>query len=177
MKLISLKSSNKIFQNGFTLIELLVTISIVVIFLVVSLPVFQDYRYRNDLSRAADLIQSGIYETRNLALAPRVDKSKDSQYYAIKINSNSNNYEIYETPNTNGISGGLLVGSYQIPSNCLFIIPSKYGSEIIIYYSIKNLAKIEKPNEDIFFDISHRKISQLKKIIDVNYITGQVFIK
>lgn len=164
-------------RKGFTLIELLVTISIVVVFLVVSLPVFQDYRYRNDLGRAADLIQSGIYETRNLALAPRVDKQKDSQYYAIKINGNSNKYEIYETQNTNGVAGGKLVGSYQIPSNCLFVVPLNYGTDIIIYFSIKDLAKIEKPVSDIKFDVSHRKISEQKKSIDVNYITGQVIIK
>lgn len=171
----------KQFHSGFTLIEILVTIAIVGLLLIVSVPAFRNYKYKNDLARGADMVQSAIYEAKNLALAPQVEKSDDVGYYVIKFTpaSEGNEFYIYEAEDENTpYSSGNLVKKFDLPTGVKFdntLLPEG------IVFSIKDQAKIVKPKDDAYIKIYHEKIKSGDKNADrtiiVNHITGQVSIE
>ncbi len=174
------KNKVSISTTGFTLIEILVTIAIVGLMLVVSVPTFRDYKYRNDLSRGADLIQSAIYETKNLALSPQTDKNEDTGYYVIEfISGNEGNMvSIYEAASESTVfEDMILVKKFDLPEGVVLDAGSLPADGI--FYSIEKQGEIIKPVENVEIKISHEDIigSNNLKTISVNHVTGQVSIK
>lgn len=163
-------------DKGFTLIEILVTIAIVSLLLVISVPNFRDYKYKNDLSRGADLVQSAIYEAKNLALAPQTEKDKDTGYYAISFESDTNIMSLNEVKSEFVDSPErILVKKFDMPSDISF--EEDITKEIV--FSIEEQGKIIKPSEDAVIKIKNKKIKSGRNIktIFVNKVTGQVNIE
>lgn len=160
-------------KNGFTLIEILVTITIVAFLLIVSIPAFRNYQYKNDLTRSADMVQSAIYETKNLSLAPQIDKQNNTTYYAINFDSGTNQMIIYEASSDTTLpSDGTLVKTFDLPNNIIFSDDTVAN----IYFSIAKQGKIVgSDTQDIIITISSDKLEKNNtKTIEVNNITGQV---
>ena len=166
----------KIFhKNGFTLIEILVTITIVGLLLVISVPNFRSYKNKNDLSRAAAIVQSGIYETRNLALAPGISKQEETKYYVFSADTGENVYKISEStylPNDIGAenSSMTLIETGNLPENV------KFDNDEKIYFSIEKQGKIEDVEGNNPLVISHNSLKNTTKSIETNIVTGQVTI-
>lgn len=163
-------------SKGFTLIEILVTIVIVGIILTASIPAFRNYRFRNELSQAAQMVQSSVYETRNLALAPQADKQEDTGYYVIEFNSETDEMLMYEAADKNGVYDEKnLVKKIYLPEKVKF--SSDLSSNKIVF-SIKDQGRIVTPEEDITIGINHEKIKNNNtKVILVNHVTGQASIE
>lgn len=163
-------------KQGFTLIEILVTITIVGLLLVVSIPNFRSFKYKNDLARAAEIVQSGIYETRNLALAPSVDKLEATKYYVFSAEAEGNIFKINEAaylPDQVGseTSSMTLVQTGSLPANV------KFDNNEEIYFSIEKQGKIEEIVGYNPLIISHSSLKNIVKDIEINTVTGQVTIK
>lgn len=169
-------------KNGFTLVEILVTISIVALLMIISIPSFRNYKYRNDLSRGADLIQSAVYEARNLALAPQTDKADDSGYYVIRFTdeSNGNEVAIYEADSEiTEFDNMILVKKLDLPSGILIEEGVANFPTDGIFFSIEKQGKIVKPEENSDIVIRHKNINSDNdsKTITVNHVTGQATIE
>ena len=178
------------YNRGFTLVELLVTIGIVMILMVVSIPNFAKYRNLSDLSNAGKLIQSEIYKTRSLSLAPATNKNPETNAYVfdlVKTEDTSYTMQIKQVnyvEKTNSYTDLGIVETLDIPKNisitcdatglCFESIFSieKYGRIVEISSSTEN---IENP---LVFDIdvSSIKVSNIIKSVGTNKITGQVSI-
>lgn len=176
--------------KGFTLVELLVTISIVMLLMVVSIPNFAKYRNLNDLGNAGKLIQSEIYKTRSLTLAPATDKNPDTNAYVfdlIKVDDSQYAMQIKQVnylEESNTFTDLGVVETLDVPKNievtcdatglcfeAIFSIQT-YGRIVNISSSTENLDNPLVYN----IEISSTKVSDIIKTIGTNKITGQVSI-
>ena len=88
--------------RGFTLIEVVVAMSIVVLMLGVGIPAFRGYGNRSSLEQAASEVQAAIYEAKNYALSPQIEKPTEIDRYGIKFSKN--NFIIFEDDGGEGIT-------------------------------------------------------------------------
>lgn len=165
-------------NKAFTLIELLITISIMMLFLIVSLPAFRQYGYLNELNQAVGTIENGITETQTLSFAPTTNKNIQLNCYYIILTQND--YSIYAAKYSNGTietDSQVKISSASVPKNVkISAVPSK------IIYSIASQGRIIYPtsnlltNGEMAIQLIHDKLNSTlnsKKVI-LKVETGQI---
>lgn len=166
-------------KKGFTLVEILVTVAIAAIFLSTSLPVFSRYKQTNNLDRSAEMVQSGVYEARNLAMAPLQSKKNNTSYYGLQFLSDK--IVIFESSDTNDlpIEGFNVIKNISISSPVSLNVSNLTNG--IIYFSILEQGKIVKSESatslsNIILNLTSSKVKDRYKEVSINYVTGQVSI-
>lgn len=137
-------SNRRINSAGFTLTELIVTISIFTMLLAGASLSFRGATAGRNLRQAADDVRAAIYQTRGLALAPEVGRTRGSAGYRFRL-ADDQTYEIREIDVTHAdgsIETGRVVGGGTLPDDLRFILPAGFTD---LDFSIADQGQIVAP--------------------------------
>ncbi len=180
-------------RRGFTLIELIISTAIIMMILTTMLPAFVRFQRDQDLLTAAQKVRDAIYQAQNYALAPRVEKIGNGDYYRIYFyNEQTDNptdagYDIQElqvtTVNGTEINTWQTVQSGRLPRFVVIcsvssspLIPTKSPiANNTIQYSITQLGHIIEPHtvDTFFVRLWQTRINRYRDVT-INAQTGQV---